>query len=646
MNNKCVCALALLLAATATVRGVDYLPVEDFSHEEAYTGLTLSPDGQAIVYDESIKGDQRLFLRDLGTGQKIGIELEGSNVAWSHYTEFFWVNNRRVVFRAHGRYAAIDRDGTHAIYSLPGAEVMHLFRDEKDGMMLVSGYDIKVGSGLRMVTAYQPLRPFIRMINPRTGNSSYVEENPGNIRAWGIDAQGKVKVAVEIKGTQYRALYREDEKASWETLPGMDWSDPQVRPVGFSADGKILYVTRVTPEGTWGIYPYELAQRRFGEVLIAHAKYDIIPGYNPAGAAGVLHQSPIYSPKERELLGYRYLTEFPCTFWISPEMAQVQKVIDEALPQKINTITSMSDDRQRMIVYSWTANDPGKYYLYDGSTGQMEKIMARRPWISPDNMSEMQPIRFKSRDGLTLNGYLVLPRDREQTDLPLVVVVNRSLFTRQTWEFDATAQFLANRGYAVLFVNTRGVTGYGQEFFERGHRKLGDEIPFDLADGARWAIAKGIADPNRVAILGVGDLAGAVALTSLGVEPDLYRCGLASAPFTDWIKVINKGDLEPDAYVFLTQWVGDPATEAERLRATSPLNLAGKIKASVLLMHDKKDLDWYYNQTKAMHAALKKAGRTAELINVFDEEKYGYQRHAKWLSGIEDFLSRNMAPKR
>ena len=82
------------------------------------------------------------------------------------------------------------------------------------------------------------------------------------------------------------------------------------------------------------------------------------------------------------------------------------------------------------------------------------------------------------------------------------------------------------------------------------------------------------------------------------------------------------------------------------LRASSPLNLAPKIKASVLLMHDKKDLDWYYNQTKAMHAALKKAGRTAELINVFDDEKYGFQRHAKWLSGIEDFLSRNMAPQR
>ena len=646
MNNKRVYALALLLAATATVRGADYLPVEDFAHEEAYFGPTLSPDGQMIVYDESIKGDQRLFLRDLDSGKKIGIELEGSNVAWSHYSEFYWVKNRRVLFYAHRRYAAIDRDGTHAIYSLPGAGVMHLFRDEKDGMILVSGYDIRVGTGLRQVTAYRPQRPFIRKVNPRTGNSAYMEENPGNIRAWGIDAEGNVKVAVEIKGTQYRATYRAHEKAAWETLPGMDWTDPQVRPVGFSADGKTLYVTRVTPEGTWGVYPYDLAQRRFGEVLISHAKYDIIPGYNPVVAGAKIHQAPIYSPKERELLGFRYFTEFPRTFWISPEMDQVQKQVDEALPEKINTIGSMSDDRQRLIIFSWTASDPGKYYLFDRHTGQMEKIMAARPWIKTDDMAEMQPIRFKARDGLTLNGYMIYPRDREQTDLPLVVVVNRDLFTRQAWEFDATAQFLANRGYAVLFVNTRGVTGYGQEFFECGLRKLGDEIPRDLADGARWAIEKGIADPNRVAILGVGDLAGAVALTSLGVEPDLYRCGMASAPFTDWLKVIDKGELDPDGYAFLAEWIGDPTTDAERLRASSPLNLVPKIKASVLLMHDKKDLDWYYNQTKAMHAALKKAGRTTELINVFDDEKYGYQRHAKLLGGIEDFLSRNMAPTR
>lgn len=640
------CALALVLAATVTVQGADYLPVEDFSHEDAYSALTLSPDGQVVVYDESIRGDQRLFLRDLQTGQKTGIELEGSNVAWSHYTEFYWVNNRRVLFYAHGRYAAIDRDGTHAVYALPGVEVMHLFRDEKDGNILVSGYDIKVGTGLRHVTAYRPQRPFIRKVNPRTGNSTYVEENPGNIRGWGIDAEGNVKVALEIRGTQYRAMYRAHEKAAWETLAGMDWTDPQVRPVGFSADGKTLYVTRVTPEGTWGIYPYDLAERRFGEVLIAHAKYDIIPGYNSISAGGVWHQAPIYSPKERELLGFRYFTEYPRTFWINPEMEQVQKQIDEALPDKINTIANMSDDRQRMLIVSWTASDPGKYYLFDRSTGQLEKIMARRPWINPDNMAEVQPIRFKARDGLTLNGYIAYPRDREQTDLPLVVVVNSNPFRRQVWQFDSTTQFLANRGYAVMYVNTRGVTGYGQEFFERGHRKLDAAIPFDLADGARWAIEKGIADPNRVAILGVGDISGSIALTTLGVEPDLFRCGLATTPFTDWLKVIDKGEMDPDAYAFLTEWIGDPSTEAERLRAASPLTLAPKIKAAVLLMHDKKDLDWYYNQTKAMQAALKKAGRTVELINTFDDEKFGYQRHGKWLSGIEDFLQRNMAARR
>jgi hypothetical protein len=142
------------------------------------------------------------------------------------------------------------------------------------------------------------------------------------------------------------------------------------------------------------------------------------------------------------------------------------------------------------------------------------------------------------------------------------------------------------------------------------------------------------------------NIAGSIALTTLGVEPDLFRCGLATTPFTDWLKVIDKGEMDPDAYAFLTEWIGDPTTEAERLRAASPLTLAPKIKAAVLLMHDKKDLDWYYNQTKAMQAALKKAGRTVELINTFDDEKYGYQRHAKWLNGIEDFLQRNMAARR
>ena len=632
----------MLAGGSLLLARAERLPVEDFCHEAAFTGMVLSPDGKVVVYQEAIKGDQRLFFRDLDTGNKLGVELVGSDVAWSHHSQFFWVNNRRLVFKAHGSYSAIDRDGTHARYYLPGEELLFLFRDDEAGMMLVSGYDIATGAGMRRVQLYYPHRPYILKVNPRLGMPMREIENPGNVVAWGINPQGKVTVAVEIKGTQYRAVYRPTETAAWETLAGMDWTDPQVRPVGFSTDGKTLYVSRITPAGTWGIYSYDLTLRRLGEPLLAHERYDIIPGFEAAYANGLLHQMMLFSPKEKELLGIRYMTEFPRTLWLDSAMAQVQQALDQALPQKINTITSLSDDRQRMIVLSWTARDPGTYYLFDRGTQKLEKLVATMPWIDESKMAEVRPVRFKARDGVVINGYLTTPQGHEAKQLPLVVLPHDNPWSRNTWEFNTLTQFLANRGYAVLQVNYRGSSGYGEEFRNLGQRKLGREVQYDIADGARWAIRQNIADPKRVGIVGFSSFGGYDALMGLALEPDLYCCGISSAPFTDWIKVIDKTEMDPDNYAYSTEWVGDPATQAAELRAMSPLNLADQIKAPVLLIHDSEDDDWAFNQTKAMAAALKKAGREVEFKKKYNDAAYGHQRYAKLLTDIETFLALHM----
>lgn len=634
--------LASLTIGLLLVARAERIPVEDFAHEEAFNGMVLSPDGKIVAYDETIKGNHRLFMLDLDTRKKLGIDLEGSNVAWAHNSEFFWVNNRRLMFRAHGSYAAIDRDGKNASYYLPGANALHLFRDEEAGMILATGYEVAVGNGMRFVSYYVPERPYIMKVNPRFETRMRVVDNPGNVVAWGVNPQGEATVAVEIRGTQYRAVYRVSEKASWETLPGMDWTDPQVRPQGFSKDGKTLYVSRVTPAGTWGIYPYDLNKKTLGEPILANEKFDIIPGYGRAAANGYWQQLMVYAEKEKELLGIRYMTEYPKMLWLDPAMAELQAALNQALPKKINTITSMSDDRQRFIVYSWTASDPGAFYLFDRQAGRLEKLMARMPWIDPEKMAEVKPVRFKARDGIMLNGYLTVPQGKEMKNLPLVVLVDDNVWGRAVWQFDRQAQFLANRGYAVLRISQRGVSGYGENLRLSGYKKLAAEMQFDLADGARWAIQQKIADPKRVGILGIGSTGGAIALMGLVAEPEVYCCGMASAPFTDWVKVIDKRDMDDDMYAYFTERVGNPKTDPDAVRALSPLYQADKIKAPVMIMHNKNDIDWAYNQSKALAAALKKAGREVELINEFEDDRYGYQRYAKWLTDLETFLAKHM----
>ena len=633
--------LAVLVGSLAVARA-ERLPVEDFSHEEAFTGMAIEPDGKTVVYGQTIHGDNRLFIYDLASGKQQGIELEGSDAAWSHYSEYFWVNNRRLVFSAHGRWAAIDRDGTHAVYQLPGGSPVYLYRDEKEGIMLVNTYEQANPVGMSHVAYWVPDRPFILKVNTRFGAPIREVENPGSVVAWGVNPQGATTVAVEIKGTQYRAIYRADESAQWETLKGMDWTDPQVRPLGFSADGKTLYVSRITPAGTWGVYPYDLVQRRLGELMLGNERYDIIPGHSPAEANRLLYQMPLFAPKERELIGLRYMTEFPRTFWIDPGLAQAQAALDQALPQKINTIVSLSDDRMQLMVLSWTASDPGTYYHFDRAAQKLEKMVSTRPWIAPAKMADVAPVRFKARDGVMINGYLTFPKGREPKHLPLVVLLRNSPWERDTWSFNSSAQFLANRGYAVLQVNARGASGYGEPFRDLGRRKIGREVQLDVADGVRWAIRQGLADPARVGVAGYGALGGYSALMSLALEPDLYCCGIALAPYTDLVKVIDKSDMDPDVYAYSTEWIGDPAADPASLRAISPLNLADRIKAPLLLAHDSDADDWSFNQSKAMAAALKKAGHEVQFNTNYHDQRYGFERHAKLLTDVEKFLAQHM----
>src|SRR5262249_6931838 len=140
---------------------------------------------------------------------------------------------------------------------------------------------------------------------------------------------------------------------------------------------------------------------------------------------------------------------------------------------------------------------PGTYYLIDMASFKLRKLFDVAEWIRPEQMAEMKPITYKSRDGLTIHGYLTLPPTSAGTNLPMVVHPHGGPLLRDTWEFDPEVQFLANRGYAVLQMNFRGSSGYGKAFREAGYKQWGLKQQDDITDGVKWAIEQGIADPKR-----------------------------------------------------------------------------------------------------------------------------------------------------
>ncbi len=648
------CLSALLALSVLTVSGQTELPTaEDLGHEIAYKGLTLSPDGKFLAYNETVRGDHRLFLLDLATNKKIGLELLGNNKALAHSTTAFWANNTRFVYNAKGLYTAIDRDGRNGRSGIKGGRMLYTSRDAKSPILLMTGNDVEVLEGTGPVTAFWANhRPFVQRVNPQgvqgmaTGLNDAFEdnvsatrevENPGNVADWVVDADGQVRAGKEIKNNKYHVLYRSSDKGSWQSLPGLGWEDPQAFPLGFSDDGRILYVGRISPFSTWAVYPYDLSKNILGEPILAHAKFDIVHPIHD-GTQGL-----IYSPKERRLLGLRYETEYPRTLWLDAGMAEVQAALDQALPNKINIIASLSDDLQKMVVRSWTAQDPGTYYLFDRAGPKLEKFMASMPWIKPEQMSDMKPFRFKSRDGVLLNGYLVLPAGKEAKNLPLVVLIYG--LDRPRWGFDAQAQFWASRGYAVMRAGARGMAGYGDTIYNAANGQIARMVATDMADGVRWAIGQKVVDPARVAIVGVGELGGHFALQSLVTEPELYCCGVDSSGYTDWSKTLDRSKVMPDGLDLMMDRLGIPDTPdaPARLQAVSPIYNIDKIRAPLLITYNRKNFaeDWLNNQSKDLAAKMKAAGKTVELISDYDEE-YGYQTMAKYLNDRLAFVQKHM----
>jgi dipeptidyl aminopeptidase/acylaminoacyl peptidase len=297
-------------------------------------------------------------------------------------------------------------------------------------------------------------------------------------------------------------------------------------------------------------------------------------------------------------------------------------------------------------VLSWAANDPGSYYILDLRKKSLKPFLARMPWIKPAQMAKVIPITYKARDGLLIHGYLTVPAGREPQHLPLIVYPHGGPWVRDSWEFDDTAQFLANRGYAVLQMNYRASVGYGDSFYRKGLHKIGREIQDDIEDGARWAVAQGITDPQRMAILGAS-YGGYSALMGLIQTPDLYRCGVSLAGVTDWAPLIeSRRELSPIAYGLTASLVGDPVKQAAQLREVSPLAHVDRIQVPVLIVHGKDDMNVPYAQATALVAELDRLHKPYEFMSRANE-LHGFRNaknKAEYFTRVDAFLAKYLPP--
>jgi dipeptidyl aminopeptidase/acylaminoacyl peptidase len=355
--------------------------------------------------------------------------------------------------------------------------------------------------------------------------------------------------------------------------------------------------------------------------------------------------------REGRLLGVRYEAETAGTYWVDKNWAELQKLIDQSLPGRVNRLAGQLNDKDTpILVFSYSDQEPGRYLLFDQQKRQLAQIAAVRPWIDSKAMAQTDFVRYKARDGLSIPALLTLPRGAEKKNLPLVVMHYGGPWVRAIhWGFDPAVQFLASRGYAVLMPAPRASTGYGLRHFKAGWKQWGLAMQDDVTDGVRWLIAQGTVDPKRVCIAGAS-YGGYLTMMGLVKEPQLFRCGI------NWV-----GVTDPD-FMFSVSWtdfnqvdsgrftmpllIGDPVKDAEQFKQTSPLRRAAEIKQPVLMVYGALDQRVPIINGDKMREALKPHNNNVEW-HVYPDEGHGWlkeENEIDFWTRVEAFLAKNLAP--
>ncbi|MGQ0587302.1 MAG: alpha/beta hydrolase family protein, partial [Gammaproteobacteria bacterium] len=289
---------------------------------------------------------------------------------------------------------------------------------------------------------------------------------------------------------------------------------------------------------------------------------------------------------------------------------------------------SYSLDGTKMLFLAYSDKDPGSYYLLDSATGKLKRVLARQPWIKPEQMGERRPLAFKARDGRPIYGFLTLPPGREAKALPVVVLPHGGpFFVRDDWAWDAEPQLLASRGYAVLQVNFRGSAGYGLSHAQAGAKNWGKDMINDLTDGLRFVVQRGLVDAERACIYGAS-YGGYAALMSAVREPTAYKCVIDFAGIYDLPSYKRRTDIGESFHGedFMAGSMGDtPEIEREQ----SPSTHIDQLKAPVLIVHGEEDERVPFNQAKQLRSALEKRGIPHEWLSKAREEHGFYDEDNK-----------------
>jgi Dipeptidyl aminopeptidases/acylaminoacyl-peptidases len=324
---------------------------------------------------------------------------------------------------------------------------------------------------------------------------------------------------------------------------------------------------------------------------------------------------------------------------IDPIIAEDIEAIKQIRPGEFGISRTLSDEK--WLISFVTDDGPVYFYVYDRPTKTHSFLFSNKPKLEGLSLASMEPISYTAIDGLTIHGYLTKPVG-VALPAPTVLLVHGGPWGRDTWGYDSQAQWLANRGYAVLQVNFRGSTGYGKAFLNAGNREWAGKMHQDLIDGVNWLVENGISQQDKIAIMG-GSYGGYATLVGLTFTPEVFACGVDIVGPSNIITLMQSIPpyWEPIRKNFYHR-VGNLDTEPEFLKQRSPLFFVDRIEKPLLIGQGANDPRVKQAESEQIFEAMKQAGKPVEYV-LYTDEGHGFARPENRLHfyGVaEEFLAK------
>lgn len=605
------------LKALAALDKGDYkYTIEDYFARPKASSFQIAPNGKYMSYMEKDDANKtHVYVKEIATG-KVNRAIEEKDELIRGYS---WINNNRLVYvmdqggnENYHIYAA-NIDGSNNIDLTPfegvNAAIINPLREQEEFIIIQMNKNNK--------QIFEPYK-----LNVVTGEMEqlYTNDDPTNpIQNYIFDKDGVLHgYAKLVNGKEMQVFYRSSEAEEFENKMRVNW-DNTFAIVGFdysTPNPDDVFVASNLDSDKMRLLRYDMKANKEIEELFAHPEYDV---------------SSIRTSKKRgyEIDTYGYEGVRSEVVPVSDFMKHLYKRIKEEFPGKDVFVADYDDDETTYLLVAQSDKHYGSYHIYDVKNDKFELLYDLMPQLKEEDMAEMRPISFKSRDGLTIHGYITLPKAAlEGKKVPLIVNPHGGpQGIRDSWGFNPEAQLFASRGYATLQVNFRISGGYGKAFMKAGFKQIGRKAMDDVEDGVRYVIEQGWVDADKIGIYG-GSHGGYATLMGLVKTPDLYACGVDYVGVSNIFTFFNSFPeyWKPLLEIMKEVWYNlDDPKEAQWAKEASPIFHIDKINKPLFVVQGANDPRVNINESDQIVTALRAKGFKVPYMVKYNEG-HGFAR--------------------